>query len=163
MRSDLVDLQTHADPMAPTSLKQRLAGLVTQPFLTPPSHYEAPAWSTVEAIALEVEQFEASALSGIPVGFAFGLPLTLLAAVGAVGLMRSNFRGPLSTVDTRGLLWWLVLTALMALSNPLSWQRYYIPLLPLVILLSGLGGLTVWSTVRRIRAPVAAASMGDLP
>jgi hypothetical protein len=77
--------------------------------------------------------------------------------------MRPRLRGPVSSVDARALLAWLVLSALAALTNPLSWQRYFLPVLPVAILLAGLGGLGLWAGIRRISNPPPTPANGSRP
>jgi hypothetical protein len=41
--------------------------------------------------------------------------------------------------DLWGILPWLLLTLASLLANPLPWQRYYLPWLPLATILAGIG------------------------
>jgi hypothetical protein len=53
-----------------------------------------------------------------------------------------HFKNPVEQTQTLGILLWLVMTALALMTNPLPWQRYYVPLIPVVTLYAALG--TVW-------------------
>ena len=59
-----------------------------------------------------------------------GIPLTGLAGFGlAVAGRRRQW----------GLWLWFAVSAASALVNPLPWQRYYLPLVPVATLLAGVG------------------------
>jgi hypothetical protein len=140
-REKLLDSQVRANPDAPTSITQRIQGIITQPFLTLTEHYEAAFWANAQSIQNEIQRYMASPLSGLQFGIVFGLPLTLLAGIGvfrAVGSGRSW-----------GLLAWLTVIIASLLINPLPWQRYYLPLLPIATLLTGMGLLVVIQIVQK--------------
>jgi energy-coupling factor transporter transmembrane protein EcfT len=75
----------------------------------------------------------ASPLSGVQFGPIVGLVLMLLAVVGMVVVV---LRDP---VYRAGIVVWLAATLAMLMLNPLPWQRYYVPLIPIVTLLASLG------------------------
>ncbi len=125
-RQKLLESQVVAAGQA-TTFTERISSIVIQPFIAPPEHFEAAFWA--DALQPEISRYMASPLSGVQFGLVLGLPLTLLAGVGLVLLAR---RWP-------GLLAWGLLTVASLLVNPLPWQRYALPLLPLVALLAGAG------------------------
>jgi hypothetical protein len=133
LRADLIDLQVSSDPRAPMSAGQRVGQLAVQPFLALPMYFESPTWAGETPIALEIARYSASPLSGVRFGNVCGGALMALAIIGLAGLLtdRSSFR--------LGLLVWLAMTGAMLLVNPLPWQRYYLPWIPVVLLLAGLG------------------------
>lgn len=132
-RGDL--LQTQVREFQPggvgMSLAERLAHLVTQPFLEPPMFYELPSWADHAVIRAEVDAWRASPLAGLRADNVAGLFLTLMMLVGLAHALRSPAQ--------RGLLAWLALTVTALLLNPLPWQRYYLPLLPVTCLLAATG------------------------
>jgi hypothetical protein len=130
-RQMLLDLQVASDPNAPTSMIERMTGIVEQPFLIPPTHYEVAYWANATTITAEIEAYMASPLSGLQFGVLLGIPLTVLAGVGIVAAAHDRTRW--------GLLVWFLITAASLLVNPLPWQRYYLPLIPIVTVLSGIG------------------------
>lgn len=132
-RQILLDIQVGGDPNAPTTIPQRIEGMITQPFLTAPQQYEVSFWAGAKAITDEVEQYMASPLSGLQFGIVGGLLLTLLAGVGIVATVGQWRSWQI------GLLVWLAVVVASLLVNPLPWQRYYLPLLPVMTVLSGYG------------------------
>jgi hypothetical protein len=76
-RQFLLDIQVASNPAAPTTLSQRLEGIITQPFMTPPVHYEVDFWAKAAAITDEIQQYMASPLSGLQFGTILGSVLTL--------------------------------------------------------------------------------------
>lgn len=139
VRAELLDIQTSVDPLAPTTLAQRIEGIVTQPFLTPLAHFEVASWATFEPITEQINRYMASPLSGVQFGAAGGFILTVLAGAGILILLMPAFRPNHEWALSAGLLLWLVLTAASLLANPLPWQRYYLPLIPVAALLAGTG------------------------
>ncbi len=134
-REQLIAIQVQADPAAPTSLGERINGIITQPFMSAVWHFEAGGWTDFTPIQEEIARYMASPLSGLQFGTILGGLLTLLSLVGVVDLVRQgrSFR--------LGLFVWLALTLAMLLINPLPWQRYYLPLIPISTLLAGDGFL----------------------
>ena len=132
-RNELLHVQVknwQADGLA-MSTGERISEILTQPFLRPPQFYEVAGWSDYAVITAEIDLYLASALAGLrPGGLAGGI-LTLILAGGLVLTLRQRGRA--------GLLVWLLLTLAAMMVNPLPWQRYYLPLLPLSSLLAALG------------------------
>jgi hypothetical protein len=150
-RQKLIDIQVEADPIAPTTLIQRIEGIVTQPFLTPVMHFEVAYWANAEAITKEINRYMASPLSGIQFGILAGLPLTFLAGLGIASCVFPALRPQQSLALSLGVLLWLAITIASLLVNPLPWQRYYLPLYPVSALLAVIGMQTVirWIVQKR--------------
>ncbi len=133
VRSDLLEVQVRS--LQPggvgMSLAERLDQVLTQPFLRPAMFHEVASWSDYEAITAEIDIWRASPLSGIPVNPLTGGVLSLLTLAGFAQIGRKP--------EQVGLLTWLALTLVVLLLNPLTWQRYYLPLLPITCLLAALG------------------------
>jgi 4-amino-4-deoxy-L-arabinose transferase-like glycosyltransferase len=143
LREELLNIQVAIDPVAPMDLGQRLLEIVRQPFIAPAVHFELESWGRSAVFLEEVARSAASPLAGLPYGLVLGIPLTLLAALG-VGIALRRFRQPLYV----GLLVWLAANVAVLLVNPLPWQRYYLPLIPVVVVLAAVG---ITGVVRRIR------------
>jgi len=144
-RQMLIDIQVASDPNAPTSLLQRIEGIIKQPFMTSPVHYEVAYWANAATITSEIERYMASPLSGLQFGVLLALPLTLLAGVGIVATVQEK--------NWWGLLVWFLITVASLLVNPLPWQRYYLPLLPVATILAGVGLLKVVQFVQKHLQP----------
>ena len=56
-----------------------------------------------------------------------------------------------------GLLFWLGITILSLLVNPLPWQRYYLPLIPIVTLLAGFALAAILDYFLPKRQPIQAS------
>src|SRR5690606_15831898 len=134
VRAELLNIQVVADPNAPTPLSQRAADLLLQPFIAPAVHNEVASWTESASFAAEVASSRATWLSGVHYGWALGLPLTALMLLG-IAITARQFRRPAYT----GLLVWLVFTTGLLMTNPLPWQRYTLPLLPLAMVFTGIG------------------------
>ena len=143
VRQELIDIQVEADPLAPTTLEQRIEGIIAQPFIAPVMHFEVAQWAYAEPITAEVDRYMVSPLSGIQLGWLFGLPLTLLAGLGFLACLWPGLRLQGSWILSLGMLVWLGVTVLSLMVNPLPWQRYYLPLYPVATLLAGVGVQTV--------------------
>ena len=145
-RAALLENQVSVEPGAPLSFVQRVEGIVTQPFLAPPQHYEVAFWGTFPAITADVERYMASPFSGVQFGAVLGGALTLLAGIGVI-VALSKLRAQPELYA--GLLTWLLVIVASLLANPLDWQRYYLPLIPAATLLVLLGGRGLLSFTRR--------------
>lgn len=154
-RAEILDVQVIADQNAPTSLAERVRGLVVQPFIAPLSYFEVASWAEAEDIVNQIQRYEASGLRGLPNGYVLGVPLMLLALVGAGVLLAHDARqSPVKRAQAAGLLLWFGVTAGALLLNPLPWQRYYLPYIPIVVLLVAVGMGAVLSTLSNT-TPVA--------
>lgn len=137
VRAELIDIQIGIDPNAPMSLIERLTQLVVQPFLTPPAFWEVPLLDFYTAIEGDIAAYLASPLSGYPVGGVIGFAFTLLAVGGMLLSLLPHLRrfGWSLTI----VLWvWLLMTTASLLANPLPWQRYYLPLIPVAALFAAI-------------------------
>ncbi|MBX3065626.1 MAG: hypothetical protein KF726_21800 [Anaerolineae bacterium] len=127
--------QQASDPLlAYADIGQRIAGLITQPFMQPAQYYEAPTWA--DLIDPQIADYEASSVSGWHWGTIIGGALTLLAGVGLLMLVRDALRRDLLAVM---ILVWAGIAVASALTVPLAWQRYYLPLTLLALLLAAVG------------------------
>ncbi len=134
-RQILLDIQVNAEPLAPTTTMQRTEALVTQPFIAPAAYYEVAGWKDFAPITAEIERYESSVFSGLQFGTILGVPLTLLYLVGLIVIFVPRLRG-FSWGQAAGLVIWLLATIAVMMANPLPWQRYYIPLIPVATLFS---------------------------
>ncbi len=149
VRAELIDGMVKADPLAPTTLAQRVEGMFVQPFLAPVQYFEAAFWADFAPIAAEIGRYERSLLSGLHFGWALGLPLTVLAWAGAAALGWQATQSPGTRAVAMGLLVWLAVTLASLLANPLPWQRYALPLMPVMTLLAGVGLVEAARIARR--------------
>ena len=139
VRAELLDIQITAEPLAPMSFERRVENIITQPFLTPLAHYEVAGWADYAPITMEITRYMGSPLSGLQFGQWIGLALTILAGIGIIVLFVPSLRPNREWASSWGLLVWLCVTCASLLANPLPWQRYYLPLIPIAALLAGIG------------------------
>jgi MFS family permease len=132
-RSVLLDIQLGTSN--PLTAAERIFFIFFQPFVAPLAHFELELWFHFDPITAEIQRYMASPLSGLQFGVILGIPLTLLYVVGIAVIFVPRLRG-FSWGQTAGLLVWLLVTIAVMMVNPLPWQRYYIPLIPIATLFS---------------------------
>lgn len=132
VRRELLDNQTQVNPT--TDVGERITGIIQQPFMEPVVHFEVAFWAGFEAITAEREAYMATPWRGMVFGSFFGAILTLFAGVAMViAVWRRR----------HSALWiWSGVIVASLLANPLPWQRYYLPWIPVMTLWAGLG--MVW-------------------
>jgi hypothetical protein len=130
-RARLLDIQVSIAGGA-LSFTDRIEAILLQPTVRPVMYYELASWSEIEPIQAEVVRYETSFWRGYPNG-TLGVLILVLVGVGVVVALARAGR-------SAGLLWWFGLTLITLLVNPLAWQRYYLPLIPVLAALAGLGG-----------------------
>ena len=132
------------------SFTERAVGLFEFVFVGERQYFESPAWASFEAVTRQVTDYEDSGLAGLlMIGSSgrLGLVTLLLALFGAVHFARNaNARAEYRLL----LLLWFVGSALITLRlNPLPWARYYLPLLPAVIVLAAYALATLATKLRQ--------------
>jgi 4-amino-4-deoxy-L-arabinose transferase-like glycosyltransferase len=150
-RTELLDQQVvAAGPLAYSSWWQRIQATITQPFLTPPQYYESDTWSGL--INPQITAYQSSAIDGWDWGPIIGVVLTLLAGIGLVALCYDALH---RDKIAWAILIWTVFTIAASLAVPLGWQRYYLPLMLVAIVLAaeGLGRLVVRRVPEENRQP----------
>ncbi len=117
---------------------ERLALLVRTPFDAP-----LPAG----AVAQEDRDYEDSPWSGLRLPRILAWAATLLAGVGLVTAAIRAWRPDEEALLYWGVLAWSLGTLALGLMNPIPWQRYLVPTLPLAYFLTALGvsGILQWS------------------
>jgi 4-amino-4-deoxy-L-arabinose transferase-like glycosyltransferase len=143
VRAELLDMQVTVNGGALT-LPERLNAIITQPFFALPIHYEAAFWGEEPDILDEIERYHAAGLSGFYPGVLALLVLGLAAAgiVSLIGAMRG--RRLEQRAYAGGLLMTLCVMIGVSLASPLAWQRYYLPLLPVVYLCAACAPRAFW-------------------
>lgn len=113
-----------------TDWGERLAGFARQTFVPTPQYYEIAAWEGY--IGDQIARYEASGLAGITGSPLFGAVLFALMLFGLWALWRS--------APTRWIVFMWTFTVLVAvLLTPIEWGRYYLPVIPAVLLLASAG------------------------
>jgi hypothetical protein len=154
-RAELLNQQVAAGQLAYTSPWQRVQAVITQPFLTPPQYYESDTWSGL--INDQITIYQQSAIDGWDWGPIIGVVLTILTGIGLVALCYDALH---SDKIAWAILIWTVFTIATSLVVPLAWQRYYLPLMLVAIVLAaeGLGRLLVRRAPEENRQP----TVGDV-
>lgn len=115
------------------SWRERPAALVDHAFFAPAQYYEVPVWQ--EYIGDQIAAYEASWLSGRGGGPIWGGLLAAAFLFGGLALAKRWRSGP----ALLALLWPLLTALALLVSNPLDWQRYYLPLQPGIALVAAAG------------------------
>lgn len=151
-RFDVIQSQVVSDPNAPIAPDIRAAYILTEPFMMPLQHAE------IDRVApqTEIDRYMASPLSGVQFGALFGGLLTLLTGFGLLAVIVPRLRLVPSGALATGLCLWLSVNVVTLMTNPLPWQRYYLALIPLLTLLTGIGLFSLWNFIRH--TPIAQAS-----
>lgn len=143
-RAYLLASQTKSSHVRYVSLWQRLDAVVTQPFLTSPQYYELTGWDKL--IGDQITAYQASPLAGWNPGFLGNAVLTTLAGTGMAVL---TYWAAKKQLVAWVILSWVGLTLLETIMVSLDWQRYYLPLMVVAVVLSGIGSEYVVSAIRR--------------
>jgi 4-amino-4-deoxy-L-arabinose transferase-like glycosyltransferase len=170
-----VNLVVDILPDAPTTIGERVASILTEPFMRPVQFFEQESWADAAPIQQEIQTYMASPLSGLQAGPLGGGLLMLLSAGGLVlvgWLMlfdrvlarRVAPANPdMLTYTLKGgkcvlMLVWLGVTLANLLINPIPWQRYYLALIPVYAVLVGFAlSIFLSGTLSRFRKDDAEA------
>lgn len=136
VRAELLNIQVEVTPNAPTAISSRVGDILWQPFLAPPMFFEVASWGEAADILAQIDTYQRSVWAGLPTSALWlGVPLTGLMLWGGVVLVWRAQQSPVLRVGLG--LWWTV-SAAMLLANPLPWQRYSLPIVPIAALLVGI-------------------------
>jgi len=136
-RLDAIRVQVDIDPNAPTTLEERAADIISEPFMMPLQHYELAPVRDSLAQDEQIAAYMVSPLSGLQFGPILGGLLTLLAFYGLVVNAVPSVRPNRSWALAIGLYLWLAVNVVVLMDTPLPWQRYYLSLIPVMTLLCG--------------------------
>ena len=146
LRADMLQGQVEAYG-GYTSFGEQVAGFFQFVFVGERQYFEVAQWTSFEPITAQIAAYEGSGWAGalfIGESGRLGLVCLLLAAAGVVSLGRDSR----ALAEHRLLLLlWMGVTALVTLViTPLPWARYYLALLPALMLLlsQALVGLAGW-------------------
>jgi 4-amino-4-deoxy-L-arabinose transferase-like glycosyltransferase len=133
------------------TLGQRFGSILTQPFLTPVQYYESDLWA--EHIAGDIAAYGTTTIDGLTWGTLIGFLLTALALIGLGSIIYDSLR---QNKIAWAILIWTTLTVFSSLWIPMAWQRYYLPLILVAIVLAaaGLGRLLVRRTAEEKRPTI---------
>jgi 4-amino-4-deoxy-L-arabinose transferase-like glycosyltransferase len=124
-----------------------VAGFFRQVFIGLPQHYDVAGWENF--IGGQIAAYEASPWRGISIGGSIigGIALNLVCLVGlAVLALRRHLSLSARTI---AVTWCAAALGSVLLFTPLEWARYYLPALPAVALLAGLGAAHLIRLLRR--------------
>ncbi len=127
------------------SFSEQVTGFITQVVSVPPMYSETPVDAFVANQQALIATYEQSLLNGVHPGAMGGALLAFCALAGLVALWRD------SALDSSGR--WLLMAlvvcvgAFTLLLTPLPWQRYYLPLYPVMALCVAIGVMYVASLI----------------
>jgi len=140
MVAQAVDFAGTSSLFAPQTFWQSLAAMLAQLFFTPPAFAEVSNYLAQTQPAISV--YLSNPLNNLLRGFVGGGIQLGFFLLGLITTLRGIFTSP-SFIPKRGLI--LILAALtfefafMLITTNVAFQRYYLVLLPMVILISSLG------------------------
>ena len=118
------------------SFGERVNGFFRFVFQGERQYFEAPSWKHYDVIAAQIGDYERSSLAGMLfIGESpwLGLLCLLLSLAGLISLARSTI---VSTENKTLILVWIGGSAIATLLlTPLPWARYYLPLIPALVIL----------------------------
>lgn len=139
-RTAVINIQASSIPNALETLPQRFEAIVTFPLI----HRDTSAHDAGEG-----RRYFPSLLAGQPFDNLLGWLLTLLAGVGLLVTVRRAWQTEMAArTFYTGLVIWLGVLILLLLTNPLPWQRYYVPLIPAMTLLIGVAAHSLWNWLK---------------
>lgn len=118
---------------------EQVQGFANQSFIVIPMYAESDLDGFISNQTDIIAQYQASPFSGISIGGSWlgGLLLAVLTIIGAINLWLSSHIE--SSTKWIMMAWLIAMVALTLGLTPLEWQRYYIPIYPVIGLLSALG------------------------
>ncbi|MEP7200161.1 MAG: phospholipid carrier-dependent glycosyltransferase [Chloroflexota bacterium] len=132
------------------SAPARLAATVTELYWQLPAGWDVPVY--LEQLKPPMDVYLSNPLHVWLREPLASITLLLLSAIGVVGSATRLARARLgATTRAEQVVWlWAALTlGLIALTVPLNWQRYFMPLLPASRLFVALGCVALWQLARR--------------
>lgn len=130
-RTDFIDAQLSAFGGYQT-IGAQVAGFLENSFSVPRIHAETTLDSFIDKQQARITAYDNSILAGY--AFPFVLPLLLLIGLGT--FMQSQH----IAATSRWLIGlWAISMLLLTLLTPLNWQRYYLPIYPVIALFAGFG------------------------
>ena len=140
LRVDLLDEQ--ADNYGGyKTLQERVEGFYRYVFGEEKQYFEVPQWAGFAEIGAQIDAYEASGLAGIAIGAGnlYGIVAMGLTILGALLVIRDP------DIDRRYrwllLIWGAGIVVITFVFTPLPWQRYYLPVLPFVLILAAIAAL----------------------
>lgn len=124
---------------------EQLVGFLRQSLIVPLQYFEVSTWQGY--LADQISRYEASAWRGVSVGGSVlgALVLCGIMAAGVWDLIRPFAKEQEATPNAQGGIRWLiglwavVIALTTLLLTPLEWQRYYLPMYPVIGLIAAVG------------------------
>jgi 4-amino-4-deoxy-L-arabinose transferase-like glycosyltransferase len=149
-RQDLLAGQTQ-DHGGYRDAAAQMQGFVRTVYTATPEYYEVFFWAEYPAMTEQVARYQASPFAGIDIGASQvgAIALLLLSVGGIFALLRDpELRGEVRTVF--GL--WALAMIMVTFVSPVDWQRYYLPVYPVIGLLAAYAPFGIARWWRKIAA-----------
>jgi 4-amino-4-deoxy-L-arabinose transferase-like glycosyltransferase len=122
------------------SLWERFAGFINFAFVAQPQYFEDARWAA--PLQAAIQAYDGSWWRGLWSGELAAVMMAALSAVGVASLVRH----PRSLVALWVCAWWaMAVIGLTLVGTPLPWQRYYLPVYPVIGLLVAVGVHHLWA------------------
>jgi 4-amino-4-deoxy-L-arabinose transferase-like glycosyltransferase len=123
------------------TFRDQVAGFARQVIGGEPQFYEIAVWQ--EYIGDQISTYMSSIWAG------FSLPVVLTLVLYAFGIWRL-LRGEQRKQAERFVVgvWIVGITLALIVATPFEWQRYYLPVIPALCVLAGLGAEALWRGLR---------------
>jgi 4-amino-4-deoxy-L-arabinose transferase-like glycosyltransferase len=122
------------------SVWERLSGFADFAFIAQPQYFEDARWAA--PLQATIDAYEGSLWRGLWSGW---LAAVMMAALSAGGLAALVWQRPRPVGLWVCAMWAGAVIALALLGTPLPWQRYYLPVYPVIGLLAGVGAHQLWA------------------
>jgi hypothetical protein len=148
LKRQVKDLRTAAPGLVLDSIPVRLLAIPYQLYLAPLGFWDVPNYAAETAKAENT--YLSNPLNGLTVG---GILPLLGFVLGTAGIGVAVFRGVKEKTSWRIRLlciWFLSVAIGIVIGLPIMWQRYYLPLIPPLILFAALAVSAIWEKIRRL-------------
>ena len=146
LRGELLDIQLEQFDTYFTT-NDEINGWLNFVLVAQPQYFEVPQWSLFPEITNQIERYEQSPWSGVPIGGSYfgGILVGVLMIIAIIHLARNTginleFRWLI-------LIWGIGIMVITFLLTPLEWQRYYLPIYPFVGLMLAYAVYTIVNAI----------------
>lgn len=140
LRQEVLQGQTQSSEHAYHDLAERGFALISQSYPTKIQYFESPEFGEDSQLQAEIQMYQKSIWRGVRYPPVVGMGLALIGAIYLLIGIKTDSMYAVPTPAQIIFLSWTIITLIgLFLSVPLGWQRYYLLLTLVAVLLGGLG------------------------